>query len=165
MAGGAYRRVVLPEHGGPGGGDPGVIAARLVPVAQFLGDLCEFEGEREHRRIGVLPAPLARGERLLQQSAGGERVVGLPVQPGQQVRGVQHLGVVLAVRRAGGSDGLREQLPGGAEVARGAQGEGPVLGGCQRRGMGHVAMLPSEGRRTLPGHAFGGVSVSPREAV
>jgi hypothetical protein len=165
VAGGAYRRVVLPEHAGPGGGDAGVVAAGLVPVAQFLGDLRELEGEREHRRIGVLPTPLARRERLLQQPAGGERVVRLPVQPCQQVRGVQHLGVILAVRRAGGFDGLREQLPGGAEVARGAQGEGPVLGGCQRRGMGHVAMLPSEGRPTLPGHAFAGASVTPREAV
>lgn len=165
VAGGAYHRVVHPEHGGPGGGDAGVVAAGLVPVAQFLGDLREFEGEREHHRVRVLPAPLARGERLLQHPAGGERVVRLPVQPGQEVRGVQHLGVVFPVRRAGGSDGLREQLLGGAEVARGAQGEGPVLGGSQRRGMGHVAMLPSEGRRTLPGHVFGRASVSPREAV
>ncbi|MFF4875488.1 hypothetical protein [Micromonospora sp. NPDC000668] len=78
---------------------------------------------------------------------------------------MQHLGVVLAVRRAGGTDGLREQLPGGAEVASGTQGEGPVLGGCQGRGLGHVAMLPPEGRRTLPGHAFDGASETAGEAV
>ncbi|NYH42077.1 hypothetical protein HNR22_001804 [Micromonospora jinlongensis] len=29
-----------------------------------------------------------------------------------------------------------------------------MLGGCQRGGMGHRAMLPSEGHRTLPGHAW-----------
>ncbi|PYC76128.1 hypothetical protein C7C45_01115 [Micromonospora arborensis] len=153
MAGRAYRRVVLPERGGPGGGYAGVVAAGLVPVAQLLRQLAEFEGEGEQHRVGVLPAPLARRERLLQHPAGGEQVVRLAVQPGQQVRGVQHLGVVGGVRRGSGSDGLREQLPRGAEIARGAQGEGPVLSGCQGGGMRHVAMLPPEGRRTLAGHA------------
>ncbi|GGO14307.1 hypothetical protein GCM10011576_25240 [Micromonospora parathelypteridis] len=153
VAGRTYRRVVFPERGGPGGGDAGVVAAGLVPVAQLLRQLAELEGEGEHHRVRMLPAPLARRERLLQHTAGGERIVRLAVQPGQQVCGVQHLGVVDAVRRGSGSDGLREQLPGGAEVARGAQGEGPVLSGCQGGGMGHVAMLPSEGRRTLAGHA------------
>ena len=112
LAGGAYRRVVLPEHGGPGGGDAGVVAAGLVPVAQLLGDLGQLQGEREHRRLAMIPAPLTRRERLLQDPAGGERVVRLPVQTGKQVRRVQHLGVVLAKRRTGGLDGLREQLPG-----------------------------------------------------
>lgn len=88
VAGCAYRRVVLPQCGGPGGGDAGVVAAGLVPVAEFLRHLGEFEGEREHQRVGVLPAPLARREGLLQHPAGGERVVPLPVQPCQQVRGV-----------------------------------------------------------------------------
>lgn len=148
--------MVLPERGGPGGRDAGVVAAGLVPVAQLLRYLGEFECEREHHRVGVLPAPFARRERLLQHPTRGERVVRLPVQPCQQVPGVQHLGMVVAVRRGSGSDGLREQLPGGAEVARGAQGEGPVLGACQGGGMGHVAMLPSEGRLTLPGHALAG---------
>ncbi|RAO04171.1 hypothetical protein ONO23_03156 [Micromonospora noduli] len=124
-----------------------------MPVAELLRHLSELEGEGEHQRVGVLPAALARRERLLQHPAGGEGVVPLPVQPCQQVRGVQHLGMVVTVRRGSGFDGLREQLPGGAEVARGAQGEGSVLGGRQGGGMGHVAMLPSEGRRTLPGHA------------
>ncbi|MFF5180035.1 hypothetical protein ACFY2Q_18590 [Micromonospora sp. NPDC000316] len=59
----------------------------------------------------MTPAPLARRERLLQHPPGCERVDRLAMQPGQQVRRVQHLGVVLAVRRAGGPDGLREQLP------------------------------------------------------
>ncbi|GAB3939329.1 hypothetical protein GCM10027614_21310 [Micromonospora vulcania] len=158
VAGGAYRRMIFAEHGGPGGRDAGVVAAGLVPVTQLLGDLGELEGEREHHRVGVLPAPLARREGLLQHPAGGERILRLPVQSGKQVRGVQHFGVILAVRRAGGSDGLREQLPGGAEVTRGTQGEGPVLGGCEGRGMRHVAMLPAQGRRTLPGHACDVVS-------
>ncbi|GAA2193439.1 hypothetical protein GCM10009848_53520 [Micromonospora lupini] len=112
--------MVLTEHGGPGAGHARVVAAGLVPVAQLLGDLGQFEGEREHRRLGVVPAPLARREGLLQHPAGGKRVVRLAVQAGQQVRGVQHLGMVLAVRRTGGPDGVREQLPGSAEVARGA---------------------------------------------
>ncbi len=124
-----------------------------MPVAEFLRYLSELEREREHQRLSVLPTPLARRERLLQHPARGERVVPLPVQSCQQMGGVQHLGVVVAERRGSGLDGLREQVPGGAEVARGAQGEGSVLGGCQGGGMGHVAMLPSEGRRTLPGHA------------
>lgn len=153
-AGGADDRVALPERGGPGSGDARVVAAGLVPVAQLLRHLGELEGERQHHRVRVLPTPLARRESLLQHAAGGKWVVRLPVQPGQQVRGVQHLGVVDAVRRGSGSDGLRKQLPGGAEVARDAQGESPVLGGCQGGGMGHVAMLPSEGGRTLPGHAL-----------
>lgn len=50
------------------------------------------------------------------------------------MRGVQHLGVVVGVRRGRGADSLREQLPGGAEIARGAQGEGPVLDGCEGEG-------------------------------
>lgn len=146
--------MVLPEHGGPGGGDAGVVAAGLVPVAQLFGYLGELESEREQHRVGVLPPPFARGERLLQHPAGGERIVRLAVQPCQQVRGVQHLRVIIGVRRGRGAGSLREQLPGGAEVAGSAQGEGPVLGGCQRGGMGHTAMLPSEGHRTPPGHAW-----------
>ncbi|GLZ62308.1 hypothetical protein Misp05_58840 [Micromonospora sp. NBRC 107095] len=153
VAGRAYRRMVFPERGGPGGGDARVVAAGLVPVAQLLRHLRELESEREHQRIRVLPAPLARRERLLQDPAGGRRVVPLPVQPRQQMRGVQHLRMIVTVRRRSGFDSLREQVPGGAEVARGAQGEGSVLGGCHGGGMGHVAMLPSEGYRTLPGHA------------
>lgn len=124
-----------------------------MPVAQLLGHLGEFEGDREQDRVGVLPPPLTRRERLLQHPAGAERIIRLAVEPRQQMRGVQHLGVIVGVRRGRGPDSLREQLPGGAEIARGAQGEGPMLDGCEGGGMGHVAMLPPEGRRTLPGHA------------
>lgn len=110
------------EHGGPQGGDAGVVAAGLVPVAQLVRHRGQLEGERQHQRIGRRPEPLTCGERLLQHAPGGTRVVRLPVQAGQQVRGAQHIRVVLAVRRSGGADGVVEQSTGGMEIARGAQG-------------------------------------------
>ncbi|MFI1197601.1 hypothetical protein ACH4T9_30680 [Micromonospora sp. NPDC020750] len=82
----AYRRVVRAEHGGPGVGDAGVVAAGLVPVAQLLGDRGEVEGEREHQRIGGMPPALAGREAFLQYAPRGSRVVGLTMQAGQEVR-------------------------------------------------------------------------------
>ncbi|SCG44091.1 hypothetical protein GA0070609_1424 [Micromonospora echinaurantiaca] len=147
----AYGRVVGTEHGGPGGGDPDVVAARFVPIAQFVRYSGQLERERQHQRLGVRPAALARGERLLQHPAGGARVVRLTVQPGQQVRCVEHIRVVFAVRRSGGPDGLGEHPAGGGQIASGAQRESPLLDDGQGSGMGHVAMLPVDGGRTLPG--------------
>lgn len=100
--------MLLAEHGGPGGGDPGVVAAGLVPVAQLLGDPGQVEGQSQHQWVGRIPPPLAGGVRLLQHPTGGSRFVGLPVQPREQVRGAHDLRVVLAVRRAGRGDRVGE---------------------------------------------------------
>lgn len=150
---GAYRRVVLAEHGGPGGGDAAVVAAGLVPVAQLLGDPRELVAEGQHQRVAGIPAPLRGGVRLLEHPPGGEWVVGLPVQPSQQVRGVEHLRVISPVRRVDGFDGLGQQLTGGGQITRGTQGERRVLNGGQWGGMGHMVMLPVDRPRTLPGPA------------
>ncbi|KKK07075.1 hypothetical protein LQ51_04475 [Micromonospora sp. HK10] len=119
LAGRAYRGVIRTEHGGAGGGHPGVVAAGLVPVAEFLRHAGEVEAEREHQRVGLVTPPLAGGVRLLKHPPGGGRVVGLPVQPGQQMAGGQHVGVVLPVRRAGRRDGVGEQAAGGGHVSGG----------------------------------------------
>lgn len=119
--------MLFTEHGGPGGGDPGVVAAGLVPVTQLLGDPGQVEGEGEHQRVGRIPPPLAGGVRLLQHPTGGGWFVGLPVQPREQVRGAHDLRVVLAVRGAGRVDRVGEQPAGRRQVTGGTQGEGPVL--------------------------------------
>lgn len=148
---GAYRRVVGTEHGGPGGGDADVVATRFVSISQFVRYPGQLERERKHQRIGVRPAALARGERLLQHPPGGAWVVRLTVQPGQQVRRVEQVRVIFAVRRSGGPDDVGEHPTGGGQIARGAQRESPLLDDGQGSGMGHVAMLPVESGRTLPG--------------
>ncbi|SBT43672.1 hypothetical protein GA0070611_2413 [Micromonospora auratinigra] len=135
LAGRAYRRVVRTEHGGPDGGHAAVVAAGLVPVAEFLGHAGQVEAEREHQRVGLAAAALTGRVRLLQHPSRRRRVVGLPVQPGQQVTGGQHVRVVLPVRRSGRRDRVREQPSGGGEVARRAQGEGLVVRGGQRGGV------------------------------
>lgn len=137
LAGRAYRGVVRTEHGGAGGGHAGVVAAGLVPVAEFLRHPGEVEAEREHQRVGLTAPPLAGGIRLLEDPSGGGRVVGLPVQPGQQVTGGQHVGVVLPVRRAGRRDGVGEQAAGGDQVSGGPQRERLVLSVGQGGGVGH----------------------------
>lgn len=137
LAGCAYRGVVRTEHGGPGGRHPAVVAAGLVPVAEFLGHPGEVEAEREHQRVGLAAAALAGRVGLLEYAPGGGRVVGLAVQPGQQVAGGQDVLVVLAVRRAGRDDRVGEQAAGACQVTRGAQREGLVLSGDQRGGVGH----------------------------
>lgn len=139
LAGCAYRGVVGTEHGGPGGRDAAVVAACLVPVAQLLGHPGEVEAEREHQRVGLTAAALAGRVGLLEYAPGGGRVVGLAVQPGQQVTGGQDVLVVLAVCRAGRDDRVGEQAAGACQVTRGAQGEGLVLSGDQRGGVGHVS--------------------------
>jgi hypothetical protein len=45
--------MILAKRRRPGGGDPAKVAARLMPVAQFVGDLAQLEGDREHHRVGV----------------------------------------------------------------------------------------------------------------
>ncbi|SCG68569.1 hypothetical protein GA0070213_110120 [Micromonospora humi] len=137
VAGCAYRGVVRTEHGGPGGGHPAVVAAGLVPVAQLLRHAGEVEAEGEHQRVGVAATALTRRVGLLEDPAGGGRVVGLPVQPGEQVTGGQDVLVVLAVRRSGRGDRVGEQAAGAGEVARGAKRQGLVLRGGQRGGVGH----------------------------
>jgi hypothetical protein len=131
----AYRRVVRAEHGGPGAGDAGVVAAGLVPVAELLGDRGEVEGEGQHQRVGGVPAPLAGGEGLLQYASRGGGLVGLAVQAGQQVGGAQHLRVVLAVAGPERIERVGQQSTRPGEVAGGALGQRPVLEGDQGRGL------------------------------
>ncbi|MBB5114931.1 hypothetical protein FHU28_004770 [Micromonospora echinospora] len=131
--------MVRTEHGGPGGGHAAVVAAGLVPVAQLLGDPREVEAEGEHQGVAVAPAALAGGVGLFEYAPGGGRVVGLAVQPGQQVAGGQDVLVVLAVRRPGRDDRVGEQAAGAGQVAGGAHREGLVLSGDQRGGVGHVS--------------------------
>lgn len=131
--------MVRTEHGGPGGGHPGVVAAGLVPVAEFLRHPGEVEAEREHQRVGVTAAALAGRVGLFEHPTGGGRIVGLAVQAGQQVAGGQYVGVVLPVRRSGRRDRVGEQVAGGRQVTRGAQREGLVLSGGQGGGVGHVS--------------------------
>ncbi|OHX06855.1 hypothetical protein BFV98_29635 [Micromonospora sp. WMMB235] len=120
LAGCAYRGVVRTEHGGPGGRHAAVVAAGLVPVAQLLGHPGEVESEREHQRVGLAAAALAGRVGLFEYAPGGGWVVGLAVQPGQQVTGGQDVLVVLAVRRAGRDDRVGEQAAGACQVTRGA---------------------------------------------
>ncbi len=127
LTGGAYGGMLLAERGGPGGGHPGVVAAGLVPVAQFLGDPGQVEGQGQHQRVGRVPPPLASRVRLLQHPPGGGRIVSLPVQPREQVRGAHDLRVVLTVRGTGRGDRVGEQPTGRRQVTGGTQGEGPVL--------------------------------------
>lgn len=108
-----------------------------MPVAEFLGHPGEVEAEREHQRVGLASTALAGRVGLLEYAPGGGRVVGLAVQPGQQVAGGQDVLVVLAVRRAGRDDRVGEQAAGACQVTRGAQREGLVLSGDQRGGVGH----------------------------
>ncbi|GGM58013.1 hypothetical protein GCM10011608_48710 [Micromonospora sonchi] len=141
----AYRRVVGTEHGGAGGGDPGVVAAGLVAVAQLVGHRPQLVGERQHQRVRMRPPALTGGERLLQDPTGRTRIVCLPMQPSQQVRGAEHVGMILAERRASGLDRVGQQVTGSGEVTRPAQRKSPLLDDGQGRGMGHVAMLPGTG--------------------
>ncbi len=139
MTGRAYRGMVRTEHRGPGGGYAGVVAAGLVPIAEFLRHLGQVEAEREHQRVRVAAATLASRVRLLQNPPGGGRVVGLPMQAGEKVAGGQHVGMVIPVRRSGGADRVGEQATGGGQISRGAQGEGLMLRDGQGGGMGHMS--------------------------
>ncbi|GGS06175.1 hypothetical protein GCM10010169_58710 [Micromonospora fulviviridis] len=139
VTGCAYRGVVRTEHGGPGGGHAGVVAAGLVPVAEFLRHPGEVETECEHQRVAVGAATLAGRVRLLEDPPGGGRVVGLAVQAGQQAAGGEYVGVVLTVGRSGRRDRVGEQAAGGRQVTGGAQREGLVLSGGQGGGVGHVS--------------------------
>jgi hypothetical protein len=130
-----HRRVVGTEHGGPGVGHPGVVAAGLVPVAQLLGDRGEVEREREHQRVGGMPPALAGREGPLQYAPRGGRVVGLPVQPGEQVSGAQDLRMVLAEAGPQRVDRVGQQPARARDVAGGAQRERPVLKCGQGRGL------------------------------
>ncbi|GIJ11609.1 hypothetical protein Van01_48230 [Micromonospora andamanensis] len=135
----AYRRMVGAEHGGAGGGHTGVVPARLVAVAQFVRDGPQLEGQRQHQRIGMRPTALPGGERLLQHPPGRARIVRLPMQPGQQVSGAEHVRMILAERRPGGLDRIDQQVTGSGEVTGTTQREGPLLSDGQGRGMGHEA--------------------------
>ncbi len=137
LAGCAYRGVVRAKHGGPGGGHAAVVAAGLVPVAQLRRHLREVEAEGEHQRVGVPAAALTGRVRLFEHPPGGGRVVGLPMQPGQQMAGGQDVRVVLAVGRGHRGQRVGEQAAGAGQVARGAERQGPVLSGGQRGGVGH----------------------------
>ncbi|SNT59747.1 hypothetical protein SAMN05421812_111256 [Asanoa hainanensis] len=77
--------MVFTEQGSAVGGDAGEVAAGLVAVAQLLGDHAQVEGERQHQRVGLAQVQLAGRDRLLQDPAGGGRVVGLAMQRGQRV--------------------------------------------------------------------------------
>ena len=151
VAGCAYRGVVRTEHGGPGGGHAGVVAAGLVPVAEFLRHAGEVEAEREHQRVAVGAATLAGRVRLFEDPPGGRGVVGLAVQSGQQVAGGEYVGVVLTVGRSGCRDRVGEQAAGGRQVTGGAQREGLVLSGGQGGGVGHVSNA-ARNRRFLATH-------------
>lgn len=154
------------QHAGAVGGDPGEVAPGLVPVAQFLGDRTEFEREPEHQRVRVAPPLLAVGERLFQHPAGRRRVVGRAVPLGQQVRGGQHVRMILAKadRTLSCLNRLREQLPGARVVTRVVQGLGAVLCGGERSGLRHarhaalsVGCRASRADRfTIPFHPFSG---------
>ncbi|BCJ61539.1 hypothetical protein Jiend_49610 [Micromonospora endophytica] len=91
------------------------------------------------------PLAFPGGERLLQHPAGRTRVIRLPVQPSQQVRGAEYVRMILTERRASGLERVGQQVTGGGEVTRPAQRESPLLNDGQGRGMGHVAMLPGTG--------------------
>ncbi|SCF23124.1 hypothetical protein GA0070618_4257 [Micromonospora echinospora] len=112
--------MVVTEHPGTGRGDPLVVAASLVAVTEFLRDGGEVERDRHHQRVGVPPAALPGGERLLQDPSCPGRVVGLPVQPGEEVGGAQQVRVVLAQTGTRRLDGVREKLAGAGEVTSGA---------------------------------------------
>lgn len=135
LAGCAYRGVVRTEHRGPGGGDPVVVAAGLVPVAQLLRDPGKVEAEREHQRVGLAAATFTGRVRLLEHPSGAGRIVGLPVQSGQHVSGGEHIRMVLPVRRSDRRDRGGEQTAGGGQIAGGAQREGLVLSGGQGGGV------------------------------
>ncbi|GHJ15284.1 hypothetical protein TPA0908_32790 [Micromonospora sp. AKA38] len=160
----AYRGVIRTEHGGPGGGDAAVVAAGLVPVAQLLRDPREVEAEREHQRVGVAATALTSGVRLFEDATGSGRVVGLPVQSGQQMAGGQHVLVVLAVRRPGRGDRVVEQATGAGQISRGAEREGLVLRGGQRGGVGHVSNAARNRRFRATRPTVGGVDLRRRAA-
>jgi hypothetical protein len=143
------------EHGRAGSGHAGVVPACLVAIAQLIRDGRQLEGQRQHQRVGMRPAPLPGGERLLQHPPGRTRIVRLPMQPGQQMSGAQHVRMILAERRPSGLDRIDQQVTGAGEVTRTTQREGPLLSDGQRRGMGHEAHAAGYGhldatRRTQP---------------
>lgn len=154
VAGRAYRGVVRTEHGGPGGGHAGVVAAGLVPVAELLRHTGEVEAEREHQWVAVGAATLSGRVRLFEDPPGGGRVVGLAVQSGQKVAGGEYVGVVLTVGRSGRRDRVGEQAAGGRQVTGGAQREGLVLSRGQGGGVGHVSNA-ARNRRFLATHPPG----------
>ncbi|GLY26223.1 hypothetical protein Misp04_59540 [Micromonospora sp. NBRC 101691] len=112
--------MILTEYPGTGCGDPLVVAACLVAVTEFFRDGGEVERDRHHQRVGVPPPTLPGGERLLQDPPRPGGVVGLAVQPGEEVCGAQQVLVVLAQTGTGRLDGVREELAGAGEIASGA---------------------------------------------
>lgn len=140
------------ERGRTGGQDPVEVAAGLVSVAELVRDGRQLEDERQQQGIGVRPETLGRREGLLQHPAGGARVAGLPVQPRQEVRGAEHLGMIRAVRwRMGRLHHVGEELTRAGQVTGVTQSESPMLHRGQGRGRGirHVAMLPARRAPTL----------------
>lgn len=95
----ADRRMVGPERARTGGQDPVQVASGLVSVAKFVRHGRQLEDERQQQGVGIRPEAFTRRERLLRHPAGGARVTRLPVQLCQEVRGVQHLGMIRSVRR------------------------------------------------------------------
>ncbi|TWH65404.1 hypothetical protein JD77_00341 [Micromonospora olivasterospora] len=82
-----------------------------------------------------MPPAFARRESLLQHPPRGDRVAGLPVQPGQQVRAAQHLRVVLAVACPEWAERIGQEAARAGEVAGGSDGECLMLEGGQGRGL------------------------------
>jgi hypothetical protein len=87
--------VLRAEHRRPELGDPTERLARLVPVAQFLGDHPDVVRDRHHQRIGVTEPPLPRRVGLLEHPARRRRIVRPLMNPRQLVGGLQHVRMVV----------------------------------------------------------------------
>ena len=141
-------RMLRTEHRRPVPGDPGEVAPRLVPVAQFVGDRPEIGGDPEDHRIVVAEPQLRSFERLLQYPPRRRQFAQLPVYRRQPPHRLDHVRVVRAQPDRRHIGHRFEQIPRGLELAAGTQGVGVPPGGAELVRCGHLAMLPARPGRT-----------------
>ena len=124
-----HRPVLGAEHRRPVGRYPGVVFACLVPVSELLGDSGQVGGDPQHQRVVAGRTPGRGLQRDLEDAAGGGGIVGFAVQPGEEVRGGEHLGVIFAVAAPGRGEDVVEVLAGAGRVTGVALGERSLLCG------------------------------------
>lgn len=140
----AYPGMLLAEHGGSGSGHPAQAAARLMPVAQLVGNDPKRVRQGEHHRFAVAKAQLPGRDGLLQNPARGRRLARLTMHAGEHVRGAEHVGMIFSEAGLGDLKRLLQHQARASKVTVGSQSQSILLDGGQVHGLRHADMLPGQ---------------------